>query len=407
MGPYLIDGTDAVQDDAGMSNETNLQQPPAGTEGQPVGGGVRGSRPPLRRTDGILGGVAAGTARYFDVEPWIIRLLFLLLIFPGVGILLYAAGWLLIPAEGTDHSIGERWLSKLGGDSMIGTILIVLAAIWLVALLSDGIGGFGLAVALLIIGILLYKGEIGQSKGSRDPAAPVSAGTQQTTPKVETREIMPPLPPTPAYQTPPPPPRPKRPRSMLGRLTFAAILVGVGSMAILDTAGAIEPSSRHYLGLALAVTAAGLLVGTFWGRSRALIALGLVLLFAMGGAVITDVVTDIEATTELYSPAFVNEIQADYHLDAGKLVLDFTDLDLAGETVDVRADIGAGQIEVRLAADQGADVEARTGIGRVEVFGRSSEGLGVGRSDDFAGTSGTLILDLDAGVGEIVVTQER
>ncbi len=394
-----------------MSNETNLQQPPAGAEGQPVGGGVRGSRPPLRRTDGILGGVAAGIARYFDVEPWIIRLLFLLLVFPGVGILLYAAGWLLIPADGADHSIGERWLSKLGGDNVVGTILIVLAAIWLVALLSDGIGGFGLAVALLIIGILLYKGEIGLGKGAGDPATPTSPGTQQTTPNVETREIMPPLPPTTTYQTPtptpPPPPKPKRPRSMLGRLTFAAILVGVGIMAIFDTAGAIEPSSRHYLGLALAITAAGLLVGTVWGRSRALIALGLVLLFAMGGAVITDVVTDIEATTEVYSPDFINEIQASYHLDAGKLVLDFTDLDLAGEIVDVRADIGAGQIEVRLTADQGADVEARTGVGRVEVFGRSSEGLGVGRSDDVAGTSGTLILDLDAGVGEIVVTQER
>jgi hypothetical protein len=193
---------------------------------------------------------------------------------------------------------------------------------------------------------------------------------------------------------------------MLGRLTFAAVLIGVGIMAIFDTAGSIDPSSRHYLGLALSITAAGLLVGAIWGRSRALIALGLVLLFGMGGAVVTDVVTDIEATTELYSPDFVADIQSSYHLDVGKLVLDFTDVDLAGETIDVRADIGAGQIEVRLTADQGADVEARTGVGRVEVFGRSSEGLGVGRSDDVSGTSGTLILDLDAGVGEIVVTQE-
>ena len=34
----------------------------------------------------------------------------------------------------------------------------------------------------------------------------------------------------------------------------------------------------------------------------------------------------------------------------GKLVLDFTNVDLAGETIDVRADIGAGQIEVKLTA---------------------------------------------------------
>ena len=219
---------------------------------------------------------------------------------------------------------------------------------------------------------------------------------------------MPPLPPTPVYQapTPPPPPPPKRPRSMLGRLTFAAVLVGTGVMAIFDTAGTIEPSSRHYLGLSLAITAVGLLVGAVWGRSRALIALGFVLLFAMGGALVTDIVTDFEATTEVFTPDSIAEIQPSYHLDAGKLVLDFSRIYLDGQTVDVRADIGAGQIEVILATDQGADISARTGVGRVEVFGRSSEGLGVGRSDDIAGTSGTLILDLDAGVGEIVVTQE-
>ena len=396
-----------MSDDEGMSNETNLQQPPAGADEQPPGGGDRGARPPLRRGDGHLGGVAAGIARYFDVEPWIIRLLFLLLMFPGIGVLLYVAGWLLIPADGTDVSIGDRWLSKLGGQNAVGTVLIILGAIWVLAILSDGLGGFGLAVALLIIGVLLYRGEIGSGR-SADPAVspPVAAAAK---PEPKAGEVMPPIPPTPAYRAPvapPPPPKPRRPRSMLGRLTFAAVLVGVGVLAIFDTAGAVEPSSRHYLGLALLITAVGLIVGTIWGRSRALIALGFVLLFAMGGAVVTDVVTDIEATTEIYAPEFVDEIASTYDLDAGRLLLDFTDVDLAGESLEVRANIGVGKIEVLLAEEQGAEVEARTGIGRVEVFGKSSEGLGVGRSDDRDGTTGTLILDLDAGVGEIVVTQE-
>ena len=396
-----------MPDDEDMSNETNLQQPPAGAEEQPSGGGDRGARPPLRRGDGILGGVAAGIARYFDVEAWIIRLLFLLLMFPGIGIVLYVAGWLLIPADGTDESIGERWLSKLGGQNAVGTVLIVLGAIWVLAILSDGLGGFGLAVALLIIGVLLYRGELGSGRSAGPTVSPPVAAS--TRPEPKSGEIMPPIPPTPTYQAPvvpPPPPKPRRPRSMLGRLTFAAVLVGVGVLAIFDTAGAVEPSGRHYLGLALLITAVGLMVGTIWGRSRALIALGFVLLFGMGGAVVTDVVTDIEATTEIYAPEFVDEIDSTYDLDAGHLILDFTDVDLAGESLEVRADIGVGKIEVRLAEEQGADVEARTGIGRVEVFGRSSEGLGVGRSDDRDGTTGTLILDLDAGIGEIVVTQE-
>jgi len=399
-----------VPDDEDMPNETNLQQPPAGAEGRPPGGGEGVARPPLRRTDGILGGVASGIARYFDVEPWIIRLVFLLLVFPGIGLLLYAAGWLLIPADGTDESIGERWLGNLGGDNVVGTVLVVLAGIWLVAIVSDGAGGFGLAVALLIIGVLLYRGEFGSGKGTKERTTvrPESVPSNFAAPAPGSDDTMPPMPPQTAYQAPvpPPPPKPKRPRSMLGRLTFAAMLVGTGVLAIFDTAGAVEPSGRHYLALALLITAAGLLVGAIWGRSRALIALGFVILFAMGGAVVTDAVTDIEATTEIYTPEVVTAIQPTYDLDAGKLVLDFTAVDLEGQTVDVRADIGAGQIEVRLAADQGADINARVGIGRVEVLGRSSEGLGVGRSDEVEGSAGTLILDLDGGVGEIVVTQE-
>jgi hypothetical protein len=126
----------------------------------------------------------------------------------------------------------------------------------------------------------------------------------------------------------------------------------------------------------------------------------------MGGALVTDIVTDFETTTEVYAPDLVGQIQPTYDLDAGKLVLDFTEVDLAGESVDVKVDIRVGQIEVILAADQGADISARSGVGRVEVFGRSSEGLGVGRSDEVTGTNGSLTLDLDAGVGEIVVKQE-
>lgn len=398
-----------MPDDGDMTNETNLQQPPSGYQ-NPGSGGEGAARPPLRRTDGILGGVAAGIARYFDVEAWIIRLVFLLLVFPGVGILLYVAGWLLIPKDGEEQSIGERWLSRLGGDNIVGTVLVVLAAIWLIAIVSDGAGGFGLAVALLIIGVLLYRGDF----GSKPATPPVAA--QSTSPVVpaaasqppnEPGETSPPVPPVPAYTPPPPPPpRPKRPRSILGRLTMAAVLVGVGVLAIFDTAGVVEPTARHYLALSLLVTGMGLLAGSVWGRSRALIAFGLVIMFAMGGALVTDAVTDIEATTELYAPGLIAEIQPIYHLDAGQLILDFTDLELGGETVEIEADIDAGQIEVRLAADQGAEVTARTGVGRVEVFGRSSEGLGVGRSEVVAGTDGNIIIDLNAGVGEIVVLQE-
>jgi phage shock protein PspC (stress-responsive transcriptional regulator) len=47
---------------------------------------------------GIIGGVAAGFGLYLDVDPVLVRLAFVLLAFAhGLGVLLYLAGWLLMP----------------------------------------------------------------------------------------------------------------------------------------------------------------------------------------------------------------------------------------------------------------------------------------------------------------------
>ncbi len=52
--------------------------------------------------DSIIGGVALGIARYFDVDPVIVRLIFLVSIFfNGFGILIYILLWLLVPEAKT------------------------------------------------------------------------------------------------------------------------------------------------------------------------------------------------------------------------------------------------------------------------------------------------------------------
>jgi phage shock protein C len=55
-----------------------------------------------RPRDGrILGGVCAGLARRFGLDPWIARLIFAvtLLAIPGSQILVYPVLWILMPAE--------------------------------------------------------------------------------------------------------------------------------------------------------------------------------------------------------------------------------------------------------------------------------------------------------------------
>ncbi|MEU4240631.1 PspC domain-containing protein [Actinoplanes sp. NPDC026619] len=56
----------------------------------------------VRPTEGrMIGGVVAGLAKRFGLDPWLARLLFVvvLLAIPGSQILIYPILWILMPAE--------------------------------------------------------------------------------------------------------------------------------------------------------------------------------------------------------------------------------------------------------------------------------------------------------------------
>jgi len=47
--------------------------------------------------DKILGGVCGGIAEYFDVDPTLVRLIWILLALNGSGVLAYILAWLVMP----------------------------------------------------------------------------------------------------------------------------------------------------------------------------------------------------------------------------------------------------------------------------------------------------------------------
>jgi phage shock protein PspC (stress-responsive transcriptional regulator) len=68
--------------------------------------------------DRMLGGVAAGIARYLRVDVTVVRIIFAVLaIMGGAGIPLYLAGWLLIPEEGAGKSIASELIDSLSSRS--------------------------------------------------------------------------------------------------------------------------------------------------------------------------------------------------------------------------------------------------------------------------------------------------
>lgn len=52
------------------------------------------------RKDKMLGGVSGGLADYFDIDPTLVRVLFVLsLIFGGMGFIAYVILWIIVPEE--------------------------------------------------------------------------------------------------------------------------------------------------------------------------------------------------------------------------------------------------------------------------------------------------------------------
>lgn len=53
-----------------------------------------------KRTDRMLAGVCAGLADYLNIDPTIVRIIFIVLVFAGLGgVLVYLILWLITPEE--------------------------------------------------------------------------------------------------------------------------------------------------------------------------------------------------------------------------------------------------------------------------------------------------------------------
>lgn len=127
----------------------------------------------------MLGGVAAGLADYLDIDPLIVRIGFVVLAFVGgSGLLLYGAGWLLIPADDTGRAVVQDFVERRPHRRSLVAIVVgvVIAVIALSNLFSSGpwrprwdggIGGggffFGLGALALAAVLLVASGRRGGS----------------------------------------------------------------------------------------------------------------------------------------------------------------------------------------------------------------------------------------------------
>lgn len=331
----------------------------------------------------IISGSALGVANKLGISPTLVRGAWVLLVFTGIGIPLYALAWLLIPGEGEVRSIGERWASRLGGSQgWIGIVLVVIALSVLAPALPFVDGGILIPTILLAGGILLYQ---------QNFAKTAAEGTDTTMVDVQTP------------RTPRVPPPLKTPPSPLGQITVGATVIGLGVLALVDRASAaVDAAPRHYLALAVVILGLGVLAGTFYGRARWLIPIGLLLIPATAGAGVVEYGSTAQDQT--LRPTTFAELDQIYELGAGQLTIDLTDLPWNGETVELGGSVGVGKLELIVPAGVAIDAVTEVGIG-ASVSPSSTEG-GLGIEHNYTvgeGTAGTVTATLEVGIGEIEV----
>ena len=231
-------------------------------------------------SDKVLAGVAGGLGRYFDIDPIIFRIGFVVLTLAGgAGVLAYLAAWVLVPE---DPMPGQAPTDRSRAATIAGAAVLALAAIVLL-----GHGLFFLAPPLIaigviaIVGVLLWRAAGGEHGGT--PAA---------------------------------------------KIGLALLLIVVAALGFVAVAfGAALGGGAVIAGLVIALGGA-LVISSFLGGRRWLVLPALVIAIPLGFVAAAGLDVNGGVGERDYQPTTVAELEDGYQLGIGQMRLDLTQVDL-------------------------------------------------------------------------------
>lgn len=375
-------------------------------------------------TDRKIAGVAGGLGRHLNIDPTVLRVLFVVLaFFGGAGLVLYGVAWLIVPEEGSEKSIIST------SPATRNAVLIVVGVIAALLVVGDSWNGVGFPWPLAIIAVVVVVWIVNRDRSGHQ-AGPVAPGgpypdqyaalggpaTEETSTMSGTSAAYPPPsgPPSgPGWQEPPtsyqpPPPRVDRGPTLFGP-TLALIAIALGSLGLYDTVNDVAVAA--YPAVALAIIGVMLLVGSVAGRAGGLIFLGIVATLAL--AVTSAVDGNWSDNRQIdAAPLVAANVRDGYDITAGQIRLDLTDVAnpaaLDGRTLTLHAE--AGEIIVVVPDGMDVDVNAAIGFGgEIDVDGHNVSGNDISLTRHIEGGTNVPQLDLsiDLLVGHIQVTQEN
>ncbi|MGY2003896.1 PspC domain-containing protein [Blastococcus sp. SYSU DS1024] len=205
---------------------------------------------------------------------------------------------------------------------------------------------------------------------------------------------------------------PAGPRSPVPGLTIACLLIVVGALALIDRITGWDVGAVGYLGTALLVVGAGLLVAAFSQGSTArggLLTLGIILAVAL--AIADAAPNDAGVGDRTYRPQAVADVREVYEGGVGNLTVDLSDVPMTDlpDALEIRVEHGVGDVHVVLPPSADARVRVDQGLGESDVLGSlgSVGGFYPGRgaaawTDD---GEAEIVLEIDSGIGQVEVSR--
>ena len=319
------------------------------------------------RDNRVLGGVAGGVARYFAIDPIIVRIAFAALaVFGGVGVFLYLAALLFVPSEGAE---GQPAGASLAGRGRLATALGAGAlAVAGIAILGDVFWFPGPIVLLAVGAIALYA--LLRTDGGAPPSA---------------------------------------------RRVAVRIAVGVALLAA-SIAGLVLSAWASGMGYGVVVAGVVVVLGlllvagavTRRREARWLVLPALVLAVPLG--IVSAAGIDLRGGfgERLYRPASAAEVAPAYRLGAGRMEIDLRSVDFAGPERRVDVGLGMGEAIVVVPRNVCVETHATVGAGLARSLDRADGGMDVEVGDRVPSPPGVprVVVNADLGMGQLQVVND-
>lgn len=413
---------------------------------------------PLRRASSgaVLGGVCAGLARRWQVDPTVLRIAMVLLaLLGGLGIAFYVGALLLVPKDGsTDFPLyrlapfTRSWspAAAIGAVVALGVLITVVVGSWL---------PFGVA-PIVGLGFLWYFGFHRRRHPSRPDAAPQALDTitppapttvlpgspiaptggepqtdferaaaawrervaqEREVPSGASYPLSPlsdpapvqsidprPAPPAVPHWTPPAPRLRRRGPRWLWPAVLCLVGGGLTTLTVLAAFGIAVPGLA-YVAVVLGALGLGLVVAAFTGRPRGLLPLTVVAGIATI-AMLVPMPHPGRVGSESFSYSTMAQLPStEQNYAAGEVTIDLRDLDVT-DTRTVRYSQGAGTLGLTLPRTGNVIVDWSIGAGDYKGPDAARDGIDLKGSYQRILSPGAPVLTvvLHAGVGEVTVS---